>query len=116
MRDIILSPISISELESLVERSMLKVLAKHKPSEDSKEDELLTVAAAAAFLSLATPTIYSLVSKREIPFLKPEGTKRVYFLKEDLRNYIKEGRKKTKSQILQEVKNNPLTHKKRSKT
>jgi|WetSurMetagenome_2_1015567.scaffolds.fasta_scaffold178933_3 excisionase family DNA binding protein len=116
MNDILFSPISISELESLVERTMLKVLDTHNPSKESKEDELLTVAGAAAFLSLSIPTIYSMISKREIPFLKPEGTKRVYFLKEDLRNYIKDGRQKTKSQILDEVKNKQLTHKKRSKT
>lgn len=116
MKDVFFAPIPISEIEAIVERSLERVLAKQSPLDTTTDDKLLTVADAAAFLSLSIPTIYSLVSKREIPFLKPKGTKRIYFLKEDLKNYIKDGRQRTKSEMLLDVQNNSKTHKKRSKT
>ena len=116
MKDFVLLSISISELDLLVEQAMERVLSKANLQNETNDDKLLTVADAASFLSLSIPTIYSLVSRREIPFLKPEGTKRVYFLKEDLRNYIKEGRQKPRSQVLNGVGKKSFNHKKRSKT
>jgi excisionase family DNA binding protein len=60
-------------------------------------DELLTVQDAAKFLSLSVPTVYGLISKREIPVMK--RSKRCYFSKAELINYLKAGRKKTNAEI-----------------
>ncbi|RYU94342.1 helix-turn-helix domain-containing protein [Emticicia agri] len=49
--------------------------------------EFLTIEQASEFLNLAKPTLYSLVSRREIPFLK--RSKKLYFLKEDIINWLK---------------------------
>ncbi len=59
--------------------------------------EILTVAQSAEFLSLKVATIYSLISRREIPHFK-KG-KRVYFFKQELIDYLKEGRKKTNTEL-----------------
>ena len=64
-------------------------------------DELLTIAQAAKFLNLSTPTIYGKVSRNEIPVNK-QG-KRLYFYKSELAEWIKSGRKKTVSEIAQEA-------------
>ena len=56
-------------------------------------DELLTIKQAAEILSLSVPTIYGLVSRREIPVNK--RGKRLYFSKTELTQWIKDGRKKT---------------------
>ena len=56
-------------------------------------NELLTVQDVATFLSLSVPTIYGLISKKEIPVMK--RSKRCYFSKVELMNYLKQGRKKT---------------------
>lgn len=56
-------------------------------------DELLTVQDTAKFLSLSVPTIYGLISKGELPVMK--RSKRCYFSKVELINYLKQGRKKT---------------------
>lgn len=72
---------------------------KHSTKEivpQSEQDELLTVQAAADFLSLSVPTIYGLISKGELPVMK--RSKRCYFSKIELINYLKEGRKKTLSE------------------
>ena len=73
---------------------------KHQPIELGKHsdtDELLTVQQAAQFLSLRVPTIYGLLHKGELPVMK--RSKRCYFSKVDLINYLKQGRKKTLAEV-----------------
>ena len=60
-------------------------------------NQLMTVDQAAEFLNLAKPTIYSMVSRGEIPYMK--RSKRLYFSREDLLAYIRDGRKKTNMEI-----------------
>ena len=96
MNDILLTPIRLNELETLIENSVRKVLGEkgtQKSYIESTTDQLLTVPQAAQFLSLAVPTIYSLISKGELPVMK--RSKRCYFSKEELVGYLKAGRKKT---------------------
>jgi len=78
---------------------------KHPPKENittEPQDEFLTIQEAAEFLSLAVPTIYSKVSKGELPFMK--RSKRLYFSKSELSEYIKDGRGKTNAEIVSGVK------------
>jgi excisionase family DNA binding protein len=78
----------------------------HKPIERIQEvdkNELLTVQDTAKFLTLSVATIYSLISKGEIPVMK--RSKRCYFSKVDLINYLKQGRRKTNLEIEQEADN-----------
>lgn len=70
---------------------------KHPPKEQEKNKDLLTVEDAAKFLSLSTPTIYSKVSKGELPFMK--RSKRLYFSKIELMDYVKGGRQHTNAEI-----------------
>lgn len=73
---------------------------KHKPKEQGElleADDLLTVQATAKFLSLSVPTVYGLISKGELPVMK--RSKRCYFSKVELINYLKQGRKKTLAEI-----------------
>lgn len=60
-------------------------------------NELLTIEQAAEFLSLTKPTIYTMVSRGIIPSMK--RSKRLYFSREDLMNYIKRGRRETNEEI-----------------
>ena len=60
-------------------------------------NQLLTIQDAAEFLSLTVPTIYSKVSRGELPVMK--RTKRLYFSREDLTEYVRAGRKKTNVEI-----------------
>ena len=64
-------------------------------------DEFLTVKEAATFLKLSVPTVYTLISKGQLPVMK--RSQRCYFLKSDLVNYLKQGRKKTNAEIGQEA-------------
>lgn len=70
-----------------------------EPLENS--DQLLTIDQAAEILNLTKPTIYTLVSRREIPVMK--RSKRLYFSKNELIEYLKAGRKKTNAEIESEA-------------
>jgi excisionase family DNA binding protein len=83
---------------SNIETLLLEI--KQTPKDTAKEadtDELLTVQDAAKFLSLSVPTVYGLISKGDIPVMK--RSKRCYFLRADLIEYLKQGRKKTNAEI-----------------
>jgi excisionase family DNA binding protein len=66
-------------------------------------DRLLNIREAGEFLTLARPTIYALVSKGQIPFCKPKGTKRLYFNKQELSDWVQSGRKQTISEIKEQA-------------
>ena len=95
----------LSNIESLL--LDLKHLSKD-PGKEPEVDELLTVQDAAKFLSLSVPTIYGLISKMELPVMK--RSKRCYFSKVELINYLKQGRKKTVSET-SKVADNYITEK-----
>ena len=86
---------------------------KHSKKELQPEsDQLLTIKQASEIISLSVPTIYGLVSRSEIPVSK-KG-KRLYFSKKELTDWIREGRKKTRFEISDEV-NIQLGNQSRSK-
>ena len=73
---------------------------KHQPKQaesDKLREELISVQEAADFLHLTVPTVYSKVSRGELPVMK--RAKRLYFSRDELISYIKEGRKKTIDEI-----------------
>lgn len=57
----------------------------------SREKEFLTVKEAARELSLSASTLYKMVSKREIPFYKPNG-KILYFKREELMDWVEQNK------------------------
>lgn len=89
-----------------IERLLLGNLDKHKID----SDEPLTITEAAEFLGLSKQTIYGFTSRNLIPYSKPG--KRIYFLKADLLNYLKEGRRKSHREI-EIVAENYLVQKRR---
>lgn len=79
------------------------LLLKLIPPQEAAAEQVLTVHGAADFLSLAVPTIYNLVQRREIPFSRRAGSKRIYFSKAELTEWVKAGRKKTQAEIQAEA-------------
>jgi len=77
---------------------------KHQPTKVEPTDQpeqLLTIQEAAEFLSLTVPTLYSKCSKNELPYMK--RSKRLYFSRTELLEYLKAGRKKSNAEIEQEA-------------
>lgn len=65
--------------------------------QNQQADKLLSIDEAATFLNIKKATIYSKVSRRELPYMK-QG-KRLYFSKVELLDYLKSGRKRTAQEI-----------------
>jgi excisionase family DNA binding protein len=80
-----------------------RLLVKQNKLPESQAEELLTVKETAELLSLTVPTIYSKVSRRELPFMKQ--SKRLYFSRVELMDYLKAGRKRTNAEIEAEASN-----------
>ena len=91
----------IEERLSSIENLILDLKQPTKVETLVQPEKLLTIQEAAQFLNLTVPTIYSKVSKRELPCMK--RSKRLYFSSTELMEYLKEGRKKSKSEIEQEA-------------
>jgi len=89
-------PQAISNLSKKID-NIEWLLKKQAETPAENQNELLNVKQAAEFLSLAVPTVYSMVSRGEIPFMK--RTKRIYFSRQELIVYLKEGRKSTNAEI-----------------
>lgn len=103
MENMIFTQLSIPEIRSIF-RQELKAYFETQSQNNLNQsiesgEQLLTVEQASKFLSLSVPTIYSKVSRGELPVCKPAGSKRVYFSREDLLKYIKNGRQKTNAEI-----------------
>jgi len=64
---------------------------------NEQPEQFLTIQQAAAFLKLSVATIYSKVSKRELPVMK-QG-KRLYFSLTELTEYLKNVKKKSFAEI-----------------
>jgi excisionase family DNA binding protein len=87
-----------------------RLLIEKQEQPTTPPEQLLTIQEAAEFLSLTVPTMYSKVSKGELPVMK--RSKRLYFSRTELLDYLKEGRRKTNAEIEQEAKAYLLNNKK----
>ena len=100
MNETVLISLPIEDLQTVI-IDCVNTCLKHNKQQDtrpSKElEQLLTVQEAAQFLNLTVPTMYSKVSKGELPVMK--RSKRLYFSRIELLEYLKEGRKKTNAEI-----------------
>ena len=100
MHNLVLSPIDpeklITDISERVTANILKAVQINNPTTEQPQ-QLLTIQEAAKFLNLTVPTIYSKVSKGELPVMK--RSKRLYFSSTELMEYLKEGRKKSNTEI-----------------
>jgi len=98
MENLVLSTINsnafIQEVANEVVRQLIPLINIDKTE---PQDELKNIDEASEFLHLAKATLYSKVSKGEIPHMK-KG-KRLYFSTESLIEYLHSGRVKTNEEI-----------------
>ena len=93
----------VSELKRLL-------IEKQEQTLTDQPEQLLTIDEVATLLHLTKPTVYSKVSKGELPVMK--RGKRLYFSRTELLEYVKAGRKKSNAEIEQEAKEYLLNNKK----
>ena len=91
------------QLFAIIQKAVSKAIvdSQKAPLALQQADELLTIKQTAELLTLSVPTIYGLVHRAEIPVSK--RGKRLYFSKAELTQWIKDGRKKTNTEIAAEA-------------
>jgi len=85
----------VSELKQLLQQSI-----NPQPA-PAPQDQLFTIQQAAAFLGLTVATMYTKVSKAELPVMK--RGKRLYFSQTELTEYLKTGRKQTYAEVTEQA-------------
>lgn len=90
-------PQAISVLHEKVDCIKNLLLENRSGNPQLPRDDLLTIRQAAEFLSLSVPTLYTKVSRKEIPVNK--RGKRLYFSTVELSEWVRSGRKKTVEEI-----------------
>lgn len=96
-------PKAVQKLNEKLSKIEQLLIFNTSKKEQENKDQLLTVEQAADFLSLSVPTIYSKISRGELPNYK--RGKRVYFTRNSLMNHLKQGERKTFSEIEKEAEN-----------
>ncbi|MCP4521801.1 MAG: helix-turn-helix domain-containing protein [Cytophagales bacterium] len=91
--------LTTDELQNIINNSVKQALKEHQETvvgktSNTEENDLLNVKETAKFLDLTIPTIYSKVSRGELPFKKLG--KRLYFSKKELLESL--NKKKTRTQ------------------
>ncbi|MBA4851521.1 helix-turn-helix domain-containing protein [Emticicia sp. BO119] len=101
--DYLLSPIRLNELEILIQNSLEKALKNQSNISSIIEDKWLDLNGLCAYLpdKPVKPTVYTWVHNSIIPYHK-KG-KKLFFLKSEIDQWLKEGRKKTKFDIKEEA-------------
>jgi excisionase family DNA binding protein len=64
---------------------------------ESQTTEIMNIEEAALYLKMAKQTVYSMISRRLLPYFK--RGKRVFFRKAELLNWLEKGRKYTREEI-----------------
>lgn len=95
----------VSELKRLL-------IEKQEQTPTDQPEQLLTIDEVSVLLHLTKPTVYSKVSRNEFPGVCKRG-KRLYFQRDIIINWIKEGRKLTNAEIEAEAETYLLNTKKR---
>ncbi len=104
MQNLVFTQLSIPEVRQLFRDELENFFVEKRIGEQEiKTDEIGGIDLAIELTGLAKPTIYSLCSERKIPHSK--RGKRLYFPRQDLLEWIKNGKRKTQTEIAIEAEN-----------
>ena len=92
----------INGISERVTANILEAVKNGQPGTDNPE-QLLTIDEIAELLHLTKATVYTKVSKNELPGVCKQG-KRLYFDRQIIIDWIKQGRKKSNTETEQDVK------------
>ena len=105
MENVVFTQLSIPEIRQMFRQELETYFATQKQGNTNQPEpeQLLTVQQAAELLNLSVPTLYGYTQRAEIPVCK--RGKRLYFSKQSLFEWIKDGRKKTLAETATEAEN-----------
>ncbi len=92
-----------TDIRAAVRDELAAFFSSYQFQPPSDTDEIGGIDLAIEITGLAKPTIYSLVSERKLPHSK-QG-KRLYFSRQELTDWLKQGKRKTQAEIKFEAEN-----------
>ncbi len=102
MENLVFTQLSIPEVKQLFREELENFFAEKRINEPKSEsDEIGGIDLAIELTGLAKPTIYGLVSDSKIPVMK--RGKKLYFSRREILDWLKQGRRKTQSEIQAEA-------------
>ena len=99
MENLIFTQLSIPEIRKLFRQELQSYFKLNKIPDTplQTKEQYLFAPQAAKFLGITLPTLYSKVSRGELPYMK--RGKRLHFSRTELMDYIKAGRRLTNEEI-----------------
>lgn len=93
----------------------IEMLLENLPHNQQDTVSMLTITEAAAFLDVSVASLYTRVSRREIPVYKPG--RRLYFNQQELLDWMMASRRKTGPEIGKDAEQHmaALTHKRKAR-
>ncbi len=78
----------LSEIEKIIDKKLI-----------STQKEILDISEACILLGVSKSTLYKKNHRKEIPYFKPKHSKKVYYHRQDLIDYMTENRFMSKSEM-----------------
>jgi excisionase family DNA binding protein len=98
MENLVFTQLSVDEVRKMLREEIKGVLTEVNPiQEPQEENTYLNIQQVSELINLAVPTIYGLVHRRRIPFIK--RGKKLLFEKKQLTEWLQKARKKTVTDI-----------------
>ena len=101
----------IDERMDRIESLLIQMLHANKESSYKDLKRILSIDEVAEYLSLSKSCIYGYVNDRKIPVNKREG--KLYFIREEIDNWVGEGKMKSKKEIEMGAKDHILLQKRK---
>jgi excisionase family DNA binding protein len=95
-------PTAVNQLSEKLENIERLLIEKQEQPPTEQPEQLLTIDEVAILLHLTKPTVYSKVSKNELPGVCKQG-KRLYFDRQTIIDWIKQGRKLSNAEVEQQA-------------
>jgi predicted DNA-binding transcriptional regulator AlpA len=104
MENITFTLLTADDISRAIRKELKAILAENgRGTANIETDDIGGIALAMTLTELAQSTIYSLCSKRKIPHSK--RGKRLYFSRQELTEWLKQGKRKTQAEITLEAEN-----------
>jgi len=102
MHNVILSPINTDDLIQRIAKATAEMMRDYSTIESEPTEDLpLTIKEASKIVGYTVPTLYGYCQRNEIPYHKKNN--RLFFFKQELIEWIKQSKVKTKAEIKDEV-------------
>jgi len=97
MENLVFTQLSIQEIRNMLREEVRKAINESPQVMGNQIPEYLTIQKLSEMINMAIPSIYGLVHRKQIPYIK--RGKKLIFEKSLVEEWLKKGRHKTKREI-----------------